>query len=69
MRNINDLARLINLIDIYGLNIKVVQNDLGFQISGTQGRHITPILSADNIYSHLESILNALNELNAVKCG
>ncbi len=69
MRNINDLARLINLIDIYGLNIKVVQNDLGFQISGTQGRHITPILSANNIYSHLESILNALTELNTVKCG
>ena len=69
MRNINDIARLINLIDIHGLNIKVVQNDLGFQISGTQGRHITPILSANNIYSHLESILNALNELNTVKCG
>ena len=69
MRNINDIARLINLIDIYGLNIKVVQNDIGFQISGTQGRHITPILSANEIYSHLESILNALNELNTVKCG
>lgn len=69
MRNINDIARLINLIDIYGLNIKVVQNDLGFQVSGTQGRHITPILSANDIYSHLESILNALNELNTVKCG
>jgi hypothetical protein len=38
MRNINDIARLINLIDIHGLNIKVVQNDIGFQISGTQGR-------------------------------
>ena len=69
MRNINDIARLINLIDIHGLNIKVVQNDIGFQISGTQGRHITPILSANETYSHLESILNALNELNTVKCG
>ena len=66
---INDLSKLIDLIDVHGLQLKLNQDRRGYRIESPRGRLITPILNSNQCKLHLETILNAINEMSNVRTG